>query len=121
MQYHYPLHSFNFLIIIVVSIFTNNPFIFILSKFTTPLHPPTPSLFSIPLAYQILPNVLSSSPPPPHTYTHAHTHTRARARTHTPTHARTHTHTFIKIFRLQEGHEEVTKHEESRKKTLTTI
>ena len=41
MQYHYPLHSFNFVIIIVVPKFTNNPFIFILSKFTTP--PPLPS------------------------------------------------------------------------------
>ena len=59
MQYHYPLHSFNFVIIIVVPKFTNNPFIFILSKFTTPLRSPPP-LIPIPLGYLILPNVSSS-------------------------------------------------------------
>ena len=60
MQYHYPLHSFNFVIIIVVPKFTNNPFIFILSKFTTPPLRSPPPLIPIPLGYLILPNVSSS-------------------------------------------------------------
>ena len=51
MQYHYPLHSFNFVIIIVVPKFTNNPFIFILSKFTTPPSPPPPPLFLSPSVF----------------------------------------------------------------------
>ena len=42
--------NFNFVIIIVVLVFTNSPFLFILSKITTP--PPL-------AAYLILPNVLT--------------------------------------------------------------
>ena len=92
MQYHCPLHSFNFLIIIVVFIFTNNPFIFILSKFTTPHPPPHPLLFFDPPRLSDFTECSKLKPPAP-SYIHTRTHTHARARAYTHTHTRTHTHT----------------------------